>query len=372
MATQLRDIVTLRRLFYVSLSAVCAVATVALVAALVEPLRPPEDLEELSEKVAYFDAHRDEIDIIVVGSSRVYRALDPAQVEHGIIEAGCPAMQVFNFGMSGMSAPLLAKLADYIETTAKRPYLVFFEPELPLGPEFDYRVTDRSQYTNQWSTVVSGALQLAARFDGTARSLVDTGILYIEYAASFLRTGLGVGRLRDAILPTAVATQRPPNAAAIWAQDGFYSLDQELSASSGTDQTQLARRHDEVISPDGRAGLLVRLSQSKAALGHAAAANALQRAYVDYILDRTSMSKVKPAFIFMPINEPASAGRAAAMTSYIEAKHADAMVIKAGLSEMPELYRPELWFDYGHLTAAGAEDVSRFIGAQMCDQFRAQ
>ena len=53
-------------------------------------------------------------------------------------------------------------------------------------------------------------------------------------------------------------------------------------------------------------------------------------------------------------------------------QYSDAMVINAGLAQLPDLYRPELWFDYGHLTAAGAEEVSLYIGAQMCHKLQAK
>ena len=54
-----------------------------------------------------------------------------------------------------------------------------------------------------------------------------------------------------------------------------------------------------------------RLSQSKAALGHAASANVLPARQCRLHLGPHVAGKVKPAFIFMPINQPASAGRAA-------------------------------------------------------------
>ena len=87
--------------------------------------------------------------------------------------------------------------------------LVLFEPELPLGPEYDLAVTDRSRFSNQWSTIVPGTLQLGTRFDGSRRSLLESGKLYLKYAVSFARTGLGVGRLRDFVQSRETAT--PPS-----------------------------------------------------------------------------------------------------------------------------------------------------------------
>lgn len=371
MATHLREIVTGRRLAYAGFAAASFLAVVSLTAAALEPLRPSGYVAELSEKIAYLEANREVIDIIVIGSSRVYRELDPAQVELGIVESGCAPQRVFNFGLSGMSAPLMAKLSDYIDATTTRHQLVLFEPELPLGPEYDLAVTDRSRFSNQWSTIVPGVLQLGTYFDGSGRSLLQGGKLYVKYAVSFVRTGLGVGRLRDFVLSRAPKPQSLPNKPELWDQGGFYSLDQELAASSGIEQVNLARRRTQVISADGRAEFLLRFQTLQAVLREPVAATTLQRAYLDYILQHTS-PKVTSGFIFMPANHPPIASRVAAMRSYLDANHSGTTVINAGLPNLPELYQPEWWFDTGHLTAAGAERVSRFVGAEICKRTKLQ
>jgi len=374
MATHLREIVTRRRLAYTGFAAASFLAVVSVTAAVLEPLRPPGYVEDLSEKIAYLEANRDDIDIIVIGSSRVYREIDPAQVELGIIESGCAPQQVFNFGLSGMSAPLMAKLSDYIDATATRHHLVLFEPELPLGPEYDVTVTDRSRFSNQWSTMVAAVLQLGTYFDGSHRSLLESGKLYAKYSLSFVRTGLGVGRLRDFILlgaPTA-KPESLANKSSMLAQAGFYSLDQEFAASFSIEQANLARRHTQVMSADGQAELLSRFRTLEVVLREPVAATALQRAYLDYIRQRTATKQVTSGFIFMPVNYPPIATQVAAMTSYLEADHSGTMVIHAGPPNLPELYRPEWWFDSAHLTAAGAQRVSRFVGAQVCKQTKLQ
>jgi len=249
--------------------------------------------------------------------------------------------------------------------------MVLFEPELPLGPEYDLAVTDRSRFSNQWSTIVPGVLQLGTHFDGSRRSLLESGKVYVKYMVSFFRTGLGVGRLRDFVLSRAPMPQSLSDRPGVWDQAGFYSLDQEFAASSGIEHVNLARRHTKVISADGRAELLLRFQTLQTVLREPAAATTLQRAYLDYILQRISPKKVTPGFIFMPVNYPPIATRVVAMTSYL-ANHSGTTVINAGPPNLPELYRPEWWFDSAHLSAAGAERVSRFIGTQICKQTKLQ
>lgn len=372
MATRLRDFISRRRLIYAGVAVLCFLLSVSLLAALIEPDRPPNDLDDLSAKIAYFDAHRDAVDIIIVGSSRVYRGINPALVEASIVDHGCRPRTVFNFGLSGMSAPLMAKLMDYIAATATRDHMVFFEPELPLGPEFDFTVTERARFSNQWSTIVPGTLQLAASYDGSTRSSINTGILYMKYAASFARTGLGVGRLRDLILSKMNEPATPSDPGVPWNQAGFYSLDQELRASSGDQKSTLARRRAEVTSSSGRAGLATRFQEMDAALRKPVAASQFQQRYVDYLLDRARLRGITPAFIFMPMNDAQGAIRQAAMAAYIEKTHPEITVIDANPSHMPDLYQPAFWFDYGHLTAAGAAQLSQYVGVEICQKMKAE
>lgn len=364
MATRLTQILSARRVAYATFALAAFLGAVGALAAMTEPLRPPPGVDELSGKVAYFDAHRDELDILVIGSSRVYRAIDPAIVERTLAGRGCPGKRVYNFGLSGMSAPLMTRLVDYIELNATRPYLVLFEPELPIGPEYEVTVTDRARFSNQWHTILPGVLQLATFVDGGWRSMQETGLLYVKYAASFLRTGIGVGRLRDLLLPQQAGAE--PQAGPLWHQAGFYALDQELRDVSGAEKERLLRRHQDVLSADRLPILLERFARVGRDLKKPPRATAAQRAYVDYLVARTAIPQITPAFLFMPINEPTIAARQEAMAAYLKRAHPRVTTINAGLSYLPELMEPRLWFDHGHLTADGAAILSQRIGEQLC------
>ncbi len=72
--------------------------------------------------------------------------------------------------------------------------------------------------------------------------------------------------------------------------------------------------------------------------------------------------KITPAFIFMPVNDARGAIRQAAMSAYLQASYPEIAVIDAGPAHLPGLYQTQFWFDYGHLTAAGATHLSRYVG----------
>lgn len=80
-----------------------SVAAFACVCALLRPLVPwPEDFG-LRAKFEYFRAHKDEFDLLLVGSSRVFRSFDPEILDAELLCRGLP-LRSFNLGVGGMGA----------------------------------------------------------------------------------------------------------------------------------------------------------------------------------------------------------------------------------------------------------------------------
>jgi hypothetical protein len=58
----------------------------------------------ISSKWEYFKAHRDEFDLVFIGSSRLYHQIIPAQFDQTVAAAGIP-MRSFNFALDGVWPP---------------------------------------------------------------------------------------------------------------------------------------------------------------------------------------------------------------------------------------------------------------------------
>lgn len=65
---------------------------------------PPLRVPVISDKLDYLQAHRGEIDTVFIGSSRVYRAFDPALFDREFAARG-GSSRSFNFGVDGVRPP---------------------------------------------------------------------------------------------------------------------------------------------------------------------------------------------------------------------------------------------------------------------------
>ncbi|HEX6884260.1 MAG TPA: hypothetical protein VF530_12855 [Planctomycetota bacterium] len=123
----------------------------ALTAAALRPLVPwPEDYG-LAAKLRWWEEHAQEYDLVFLGSSRVYRAFDPAAFEEELARHGRP-LRAFNFGVGGvrpfeMDLILRAVLARAPE----RLRWVLFEC-LALDPRFPAREDPTAGRVVFWHT----------------------------------------------------------------------------------------------------------------------------------------------------------------------------------------------------------------------------
>ncbi|MES2570644.1 MAG: hypothetical protein V4710_11400, partial [Verrucomicrobiota bacterium] len=84
---------------------ICLALTMfVIVCRVINGLLPRQPVPIVSEKLAYFARHRDEYDTLFIGSSRVYRQIDPALFDQVTREAGVPTRS-FNLGIDSMFSP---------------------------------------------------------------------------------------------------------------------------------------------------------------------------------------------------------------------------------------------------------------------------
>ncbi len=79
------------------------IAVVVGVGAAVRPLLPLSPESASTRKFEHFAANKDDYDVLFIGSSQVYRHVDPARFDRLMAEAGHP-VRSFNFGVAGMAA----------------------------------------------------------------------------------------------------------------------------------------------------------------------------------------------------------------------------------------------------------------------------
>ncbi|WP_421654673.1 hypothetical protein [Leptothermofonsia sp. ETS-13] len=90
---------------------------------------PTFNSRQLDEKVTLYQRYVEENgppDVLVVGSSRALRGVDPVALEKFLAEQGYPGVKVFNFGINGATAQVVDLILRQLLPQEKLPKLILF------------------------------------------------------------------------------------------------------------------------------------------------------------------------------------------------------------------------------------------------------
>ncbi|MEM7306302.1 MAG: hypothetical protein AAF682_06515 [Planctomycetota bacterium] len=118
---------------YLAIFAACFAATAVAVRAWI-PMPPHYDLQD---KLRYFAEHKDEFDLVFVGSSATFRNFVPEVVDEGLAAEGLE-VRSFNFGVVGFRSFETDYMVRWIlaQEPARLKWIVLEPP--PFDPPFDY------------------------------------------------------------------------------------------------------------------------------------------------------------------------------------------------------------------------------------------
>ena len=114
-------------------------------------LLPSPEIEAVSDKLRYFDAHKAEFDTLFIGSSRIYFQVSPQVFDRVAAKDGAPTHS-FNFGIGGMHLPESSYVLEQVLAT-RPPQLrwVFVEyDELQTNWTFQGQTSRRALYWHDW------------------------------------------------------------------------------------------------------------------------------------------------------------------------------------------------------------------------------
>ena len=170
-------------------------------------------MNELSEKLAYFSRHKDEFDVLFIGSSRVYRGVVPRAFDATLRARGIASTSL-NLGIDGMNVPESSCFLERIlEQKPARLKWVFVElTPFHLDMDDNRRVTARNVYWHDWTRTkwIVGELWNNARISGReyrwAPKPLRAGLNDLDvgamHASLFLRNVCNVGRGLDFVETT--------------------------------------------------------------------------------------------------------------------------------------------------------------------------
>lgn len=333
----------------------------ALVAALVRPLVPWPEERGLRAKYEYVRAHKDELDAIYIGSSRMMRAIDPRVVDAELAARGLP-WNTFNFGADGM----FGFEADFVlrEILALEPArlkTVFFEAAT-WYPGFDEpgSTNPESLRCAFWHTPAAtvNALESVRRMDAP---LATKLALYRTHLSAFAKKcssfGQGPRVLAKALGTDTAAIDVDVPASLVRETRGYQPL--ELL----TDEVHTQGREIFLIAIENYRKLIAKIPAENARAASLDTYNlrALRGQYeVARQHDAELVQVVMPNRVGTPL-----------FGTLQQARHIPVLLHFNRPDAYPELFEVEHHYDMGHLNRAGAALFSRLLARTYVDHKQA-
>ena len=301
-------------------------------------------VEGYSEKLEFYRRHKGDYSVVFAGSSRILAHVDPLSVDEAAA-AGGVRTRSFNFGVDALQLIEMGRLIEEIlEADSPSLRYLFIEPAFGTAVPLKNLVTERNVYFHDLdSTLTEISCSWTAypdrRFEAVARS-----------AQSALYHYANLGRLTSLAFPRH-GLRAPP------------ALDIDLIATGGfrpqnlSPDPEVLREHDRMRADldffVARMALPRRLPEDLAGRWEPHA-----RFYLE-MADRIKAAGVQPVFLMTPgfhnIN---------GVLEFIEIhrRTGSAVPLLSYVNGHEDLYRPELWFDPGHMMDTGARLFSRRLG----------
>ncbi|HVX58944.1 MAG TPA: hypothetical protein VHC19_00025 [Pirellulales bacterium] len=305
--------------------------------------------ETLEQKWSQFERQADECDVLFLGTSRIYRHLDPAAFDAALYEQGI-RVRSFNLGMPRMSILEAQELADRL--VARRPQrlkLVVLEPMLFIF-DLDNWSAEREMATHDLRgthLAVSNTLG-AERRHGTA--WLDRLCYAMPHVLSFACREVNLGLADPLIFPP--CPQRPGPPPDIDALAGYGPL--PVRNDPNGPWRERFRRFLALPQPPDWNGTSL---------------SAEELAYFKHLVGRIRQTGAEVAFLLGP-RVKRDSHTVAVLESHPE-HFADVPLLDYLRGHGPQtLYQLDYWYDFDHLNAVGARELSQRVARDVAPRLR--
>ena len=311
-------------------------------------------IEVMTEKLDHFRSHADRYNTVVVGSSRVFRTIDPPSVEASAAEHGCPGLSVFNFGIPSLSHSeqnyLLEQILAARPDTLKR---IIFEDALHESRDYINATTPRGRYFHSFRFAADKLRNIWTYPESFGKRLYRTQI----FLRAFLFENSGIGLWSQ--LAFGKKEEEQPAGKLSLERDGFLALDNDPDE-------RLVERHQELLNNLPLFDDMVELKN-----GVVGPQKASERA--GYLVEeaRHLQSGGVAVGLIVPPN-PSTLRFTPAITASVHEKAPNIAIFDYNRKDTPpNIFQHSLWFDLNHLTGVGATMVSRQFGEDLCKAIKA-
>lgn len=307
------------------------------------PWRPY--VEGYTEKIEFYRRHQDRFNLIFLGSSRVFRHIDPLVFDPAAAEAGHP-FRSFNFGIDALSLIELRSLVEEI-LALDPPGLeyILVEPSFVTNIPLRNLTTARTIYFHGWD---NARVELTCNLTSTRyRRVSDRTLLAGLYHQANL------GRVASVLFPPEEVRPASLTLPALDINAGFEAQDHEPTPERlEVHQTFLDRidEYDEMIRKPPETPPWSRGAYA----GH--------NEGVLEIMDRIRRSGRKPVLVVTP----GFYGIAHYLQFFEHLEQTgEALPVLSYLTGYDDVYQIDYWYDPGHMTGDGARRFSNRLGIDM-------
>jgi hypothetical protein len=296
----------------------------------VVPVYPTLRSEQLDEQIAryqeYIRQHKKPPDILIVGSSRALRGIDPTALETALATQGYPGLKAYNFGVNGATLQVVDSIVRRILPSQQLPRLLVLadgaralnsgRPDLTFGAiasSEGYRQLARGSFlirTNQLEGEVSqeATRNPVAAASGIAQSLVQSQAniqqflsqKLVESSTTYRKREQLKGFLRSLANPSAVGTNNP-------------QINADSKQTTENAQLTTQEREQDQFEPNGFLPIDVRFNPDIYFKKHAKVSGYYDSDYQDFkligeqtvalknLIEFTKVRNINLVFVSMPL-----------------------------------------------------------------------
>jgi hypothetical protein len=322
------------------------------------------DLGMLDAKLAHYDAHKDEYDVLFIGSSLTLRQVDTPALEAAMAKKSCK-IKPYNLGIAAAKLEEIDYMLDHV--LAQKPdrlRLIVLSRPFSAPVKFG-GVSDRARY-------FSDTEGTAQRFANIANDVYQGPKQWVRYgvaAGFFGYEHLNIGLLSRIAFPDAFAASAtdtevtPTNQWAIVDNGGFLSLDRELR-----EDKDLQKRIDDFGYKAADFEQMLKKGQLPLKESDKTMPEIQRRGVLLADLALKAEAQGIDAGILLFPTPSAGFKNEYNIAQGFKDKAPDSPVFSAAdPAQYPQFWSSDVWFDQGHMNEKGANELTAVLADQMAD-----
>jgi hypothetical protein len=309
------------------------------------------DIPALDRKLEDIKLNGSKYDFVFLGSSRVFRGINPVEIDAQARRQGCD-IKTYNFGIAGLSILEQKYILDKLHASGIEIGTIVVEPYSVTIRDFSNFISDRRRYFYSWENLTALIGDQDTMPDNAKTKVRRKRLAYLLYG--FLQEQTGFGRLGHMLFP------RQSRYGGTWDSTisrGYKPLDEETARNFKRRSKQFVRRATKFEE-----------EVKRASSNPEARKNSRNRfELVLGVTDKIRSMDMEPAILFMP--KPAYIMHSRDLEDRLANNSTgDLPIINLNRPDnYKNLFKVDNFYDSSHLNARGATVLAGYLAPHLCE-----